>query len=175
MVLDVNQEDGKYAAVVKVSNDEPITVTLKKEGTAFNSTVITKEQLSANSLKVDIKSEPLNAGQTYNIKDILYGTDSYELASSSKLILTRFAEYLKDNSSLKIAIHGHTDDLGDDTRNLQLSEARAKQVMQYLIENGVESTRLTSQGFGEKKPKYPNNSAENRSKNRRTEFLLISE
>lgn len=175
MVLDVNQEDGKYAAVVKVSNDEPITVTLKKEGTAFNSTVITKEQLTANSLKVDIKSEQLNAGQTYNIKDILYGTDSYELASSSKLILTRFAEYLKDNSSLKIAIHGHTDDLGDDTRNLQLSEARAKQVMQYLIDNGVESTRLTSQGFGEKKPKYPNNSAENRSKNRRTEFLLISE
>jgi outer membrane protein OmpA-like peptidoglycan-associated protein len=65
--------------------------------------------------------------------------------------------------------------LGDDTKNLALSEFRAKQVMQYLVNAGIESTRISSQGFGEKKPKFPNTSAENRAKNRRTEFLLISE
>jgi outer membrane protein OmpA-like peptidoglycan-associated protein len=175
MVLDVNQEDGKYAAVVKVNANEPITVTLKKEGTAFNSSVITKEQLTTNSLTVNMTSEALKAGKTYNIKDILYGTDSYELTNTTKLILKRFAEYLTENASLKIAIQGHTDDLGDDNKNLALSESRAKAVMEYLIEEGVEKERLSSKGFGEKQPKFPNNSDANRAKNRRTEFLLLSE
>ena len=175
MVLNVNEEDGKYAAVVKVNSSEPITVTLKKEGTAFNSSVITKEQMTTNSLTVNMTSEALKAGKTYNIKDILYGTDSYELTNTTKLILKRFAEYLTENSSLKIAIQGHTDDLGDDNKNLALSESRAKAVMDYLIEEGVAKERLSSKGFGEKQPKFPNNSDANRAKNRRTEFLLLSE
>ncbi len=175
VTLDVNPEDGKYAAVVKVSGNEPITVTLKKEGSAFNSTVITQEQLANNSIKLDVKVEALKEGKTYNIKDILYGTDSYELTENSKLILQRFADYLRENPTFKISIHGHTDDLGDDAKNLTLSENRAKQVMEYLIANGIEKTRLSSQGFGEKKPKVPNTDQENRAKNRRTEFLFVSE
>ena len=175
MVLDVNNEDGKYAAVLKMNTDEPITVTLKKEGSAFNSTVITKDQLNANSVTVSMKSEALKAGKTYNIKDILFGTDSYELAENSTLILKRFAEYLNENGSLSIAIHGHTDDLGDDEKNLALSESRANAVLRYLVAQGVDATRLSSKGFGEKNPKYPNTNDQNRAKNRRTEFLLISQ
>ncbi len=175
VILDVNNEDGKYAAVLKLNNDEPITVTLKKEGSAFNSSVITKDQLNANSVTLSLKSETLKTGQTYNIKDILFGTDSYELTENSALILKRFSEYLKENASLHIAIHGHTDDLGDDEKNLLLSESRANAVLKFLITQGVEATRLSSKGFGEKNPKYPNTNGENRAKNRRTEFLLISQ
>ena len=175
ITYNVNQEDGKYAAVIKVDPTTPVTVTLKKEGAAFNSTILTSESLSNNSAKLNIKSEKLKTGQTYNINDILYETDSYELTENSKIILSRFSEYLKDNASLKIMIQGHTDDLGDDAKNLALSEYRAKQVMQYLVSVGIEASRISSQGFGEKKPKFPNTSSENRAKNRRTEFLLISE
>lgn len=175
VLLDVNNEDGKYAAVLKLNHDEPITVTLKKEGSAFNSSVITKDQLNANSVTLSMKSETLKTGQTYNIKDILFGTDSYELTENSALILKRFSEYLKENASLHIAIHGHTDDLGDDEKNLLLSESRANEVLKFLITQGVEATRLSSKGFGEKNPKYPNTNSENRAKNRRTEFLLISQ
>ena len=175
VVLDVNNEDGKYAAVIKMNTDEPITVTLKKEGSAFNSSIITKDQLNANSVTVSLKSEALKAGKTYNIKDILFGTDSYELAESSTLILKRFSEYLNENASLTIAIHGHTDDLGDDEKNLALSESRANTVLKFLVAQGVDATRLSSKGFGEKNPKFPNTNDQNRAKNRRTEFLLISQ
>ena len=105
----------------------------------------------------------------------MFGTDSYELAENSTLILKRFAEYLNENGSLSIAIHGHTDDLGDDEKNLALSESRANAVLRYLVAQGVDATRLSSKGFGEKNPKYPNTNDQNRAKNRRTEFLLISQ
>jgi outer membrane protein OmpA-like peptidoglycan-associated protein len=173
--IQVNKEDGKYAAVVKVKKEEPLTVTLKKEGTAFNSQVLTKENLSSNSVKVDMSVEKLKPGKSYNINDILFGTDSYVLAEKSKLILSRFADYLKENGTLKISIHGHTDDLGDDNQNLLLSQNRAKAVKDFIVSNGIDAKRVSSEGFGEKKPKVPNTNNENRAKNRRTEFLLISE
>lgn len=175
VIYNVNQEDGKYAAVVKVKNDEPITVTLKKEGTAFNSQIINPKDLQVNSVEKNVQVEKLQSGKTYNINDILFASDSYELEVNTKIILTRFAEYLLENSSLKIAIHGHTDDLGDDNQNLILSKNRAKAVMDFLVAKGIESSRLSSEGFGEKKPKLPNTSNQNRAKNRRTEFLLLSE
>jgi outer membrane protein OmpA-like peptidoglycan-associated protein len=82
---------------------------------------------------------------------------------------------LKENPTFKIAIHGHTDDLGDDAKNLLLSENRAKAVVEFLVQQGVTADRLSAKGFGETKPKVPNTSNENRSKNRRTEFLFVSE
>ena len=175
MTLDVSQDDGNYAAVVEVNKDEPVTVTLKKEGSAFSSKVLSTEELSANSVKVDVTVQNLKAGQSYNINDLLYGTDSYVLEENSKLILARFADYLQENPTFKIAIHGHTDDLGDDAKNLLLSENRAKAVVDFLVNQGVKSDRLSAKGFGESKPKVPNTSNENRSKNRRTEFLFVSE
>jgi outer membrane protein OmpA-like peptidoglycan-associated protein len=175
MTLDVSQDDGNYAAVVEVNKDEPVTVTLKKEGSAFSSKVLTNDELSANSVKVDVTVQNLKAGQTYNINDLLYGTDSYELQENSKLILARFADYLNENATFKIAIHGHTDDVGDDAKNLMLSENRAKAVVEYLTKQGVTANRLSAKGFGETKPKVPNTSNENRAKNRRTEFLFVSD
>lgn len=175
MSIDVSKDDGNYAAVVEISKGEPITVTLKKEGTAFASNILTTEELTSNSVKIDLTAQKLKTGQSYNIDDILFSTDSYELQENSKLILTRFSDYLKENASFKIAIHGHTDDQGDDAKNLSLSENRAKSVVKFLMEQGITSERLSSKGFGETKPKVPNTSAENRAKNRRTEFLLVSE
>jgi len=175
ITIDVSPDDGNYAAAVEVVKDEPITVTLKKEGSAFSSKVLTSEELNTNNVKVDVAVQTLKPGKSYNIEDLLFGIDSYELPSSSQLILTRFADYLKENPTLTIAIHGHTDDVGDDSKNLILSENRAKTAVNYLIDQGIDGNRLSAKGFGESKPKVPNTNALNRSKNRRTEFLLISE
>jgi len=175
MTLDVSKDDGNYAAVVEVTKDEAVTVTLKKEGSAFSSKVITPEALNTNSLKVDMTAQTLKAGQSYNIEDLLFETDSYELQKNSSLIMARFSDYLKENPTFKIAIHGHTDDVGDDAKNLKLSENRAKAVVEYLVQQGVSKERLTYQGFGESKPKFPNTTNENRAKNRRTEFLFVSQ
>ena len=77
---------------------------------------------------------------------------------------------LEDFPELRIKINGHTDSIGDDASNLQLSEARAKAVLEYLVQKGIAFERLRSEGFGETRPVADNESEEGRRLNRRTEF-----
>ena len=74
---------------------------------------------------------------------------------------------------MKVAIHGHTDSVGDDQANFLLSTQRAKSVHDFLITMGISSTRLSYEGFGEQKPLETNKTEEGRSQNRRTEFFII--
>lgn len=80
---------------------------------------------------------------------------------------------LKENPDLKISLDGHTCDLGSDKHNQTLSEKRAKAVQSYLIDKGIEESRLTPKGFGEKNPAYANDNETNRSKNRRVELTVV--
>ena len=84
-----------------------------------------------------------------------------------------FAKYLMSNPQLNIRINGHTDDLGNEESNLQLSQSRADDVKRYLIERGVSEERMTASGFGEIMPRVANVDAESRAKNRRTEFEIV--
>ena len=90
---------------------------------------------------------------------------------------------LKANPSIKIQIAGHTDTRGDATDNMKLSDARAKSVMDYLIANGIEATRLSSKGYGETKPIYSDEEIAKQTtdaakeklhqENRRTEYTIV--
>jgi outer membrane protein OmpA-like peptidoglycan-associated protein len=72
-----------------------------------------------------------------------------------------------------VIIEGHTDDTGNEEHNLELSENRAKSVMNYLAGRGIPVKRLSFLGMGETTPLYPNTSDENRRRNRRVDFLLL--
>jgi outer membrane protein OmpA-like peptidoglycan-associated protein len=117
--------------------------------------------------------DSLVAGKPYTIADILYTTDSYELNKAAKVILIGFAKYLQSNPSLNIRINGHTDDLGNEDSNLQLSQARAEEVKRFLSEKGVSAERMTASGFGESMPRVSNEDPESRAMNRRTEFEIV--
>lgn len=173
----VNGDDGKYAAVVKVSQKQDITVSINKEGYAYNAKVIEKETLAktdGTAIKTGkLKIDTVEVGKAFSIDDIVFDSDSYTLTAKSKYILNGLSAYLMKNSHLKFAINGHTDDLGDDEKNRQLSQNRSDAVKNYLIEKGIEADRLKAKGFGESKPKFPNTSDANRAKNRRTEFEVI--
>ena len=173
----VNGDDGKYAAVVKVSKNQDITLSVNKEGYAYNAKVIEKETFIKNdglSIKTGkLKIDTIEVGKKFSIDDIVFDSDSYLLTEKSKYILNGFSAYLFKNSNLKISINGHTDDLGDDEKNRQLSQNRSDAVKNYLILKGIEADRLKARGFGESKPKFPNVNELNRSKNRRTEFEVL--
>jgi outer membrane protein OmpA-like peptidoglycan-associated protein len=173
----VNGDDGKYAAVVKVSQKQDITVSVNKEGYAFNAKVIEKETIEKRdspTIKTGkLKIDTVEVGKSFSIDDIVFASDSYILTQKSQFILNGLASYLLKNTHLKVAINGHTDDLGDDEKNRQLSQNRSDAVKNYLIEKGIEAGRLTAKGFGEAKPKFPNSNDANRSKNRRTEFEVV--
>ena len=173
--IKVNGDDGKYAAIVKIEEAQDIMVTIKKEGVAFDSKLIEKESFGAGDPIIrdnKLSVRELKEGEAYTINDILFASSSAELNENSKFILKSFAGFLIDNPTINVSIQGHTDDLGEENKNLILSENRAKSVMNYLVSMGVKAERLNAKGFGESKPKLPNTSDENRSQNRRTEFLI---
>ncbi|MBK6952100.1 MAG: OmpA family protein [Crocinitomicaceae bacterium] len=124
--------------------------------------------MSGIQMEIDV----IKVGKAFTIDDILFDTDSYVLSSDSKFILDQFVKFLNENPTVTVTIQGHTDDLGDDFHNKELSASRAKSVMDYIISKGISADRLKSEGYGESKPKVPNNSTQNRAQNRRTDFLI---
>ena len=85
-------------------------------------------------------------------------------------ILEDVARVLKQAPQLAVTIAGHTDDRGDAATNLALSDARARAVVRWLTEHGIEQSRMQSAGFGPERPVAPNTTAEGRAKNRRVDI-----
>jgi outer membrane protein OmpA-like peptidoglycan-associated protein len=175
--FDVNGDDGKYAAVVKVSSAQDVTISVNKDGMAYNAKVIEKEVIenrTSSSIQTgNIKTDSIKPGKAYELDEIYFATDSWELNKRSTLLLNGFSNYLKKNTNLKISVNGHTDDVGDDEQNRILSQKRADAVKAYLVEKGVNSDQIEAIGFGETKPRVPNTNDANRAKNRRTEFVIL--
>ena len=95
-----------------------------------------------------------------------------KLLDSSKEELNKLTKHLLENKDVKAEIIGHTDNLGDDQVNQQLSQARAESVRQYLIKGGVDGNRIKAIGKGESEPKTSNDTPEGRAMNRRVELRL---
>lgn len=121
----------------------------------------------------DLSRQPLEAGATIRLKNIYFEFDKDELMPRSFVELNKLLKILQDNPRMVIEIAGHTDDLGNDAYNLDLSRRRAKSVMQFLLENKIPATRLRSRGEGEAKPVATNATDEGRAQNRRVEFVVL--
>ena len=120
-----------------------------------------------------IELQPLQAGAEMNLYNIYFEPDSFNLLPGSEPELQKLITFLKENSGVNVEIQGHTDDTGSPEHNLQLSELRAKSVVNYLIKNGIEKNRLTSKGYGQNFPVASNNTEEGRSLNRRTTIKIL--
>lgn len=116
------------------------------------------------------KDNPLAQKDKVVLEGVIFDIGQTTLNSSSKVALEKIIRYLKENKNLNGEIAGHTDNSGDPYSNQQLSEARAKAVYDYLINEGIETARLHYKGYGDKEPIADNNSEINRAKNRRIEF-----
>ena len=91
---------------------------------------------------------------------------------SSFAELDNLAQYLKENTETIISISGHTDNTGTEEHNLQLSEARAKAVADYLAAKNLDKARISFKGFGSSVPITSNETEEGRKQNRRVDFIL---
>jgi outer membrane protein OmpA-like peptidoglycan-associated protein len=121
----------------------------------------------------DLEIVPFEKGQSLTINNIFFETGSANLKKESCFELDRLVKHMKDNPNLIIEVSGHTDNVGADDMNMDLSIRRAKAVCNYLNKNGIDRSRLRYFGFGETKPIVPNNSPANRQKNRRVEVKFI--
>jgi peptidoglycan-associated lipoprotein len=104
---------------------------------------------------------------------ILFAFDDYSLSSKSEDRLNKIAEWLKKNPDTRIQIQGYTCDIGTDEYNLALGEERAESALKYLERLGVDSSRVSRISYGKERPIVPNSDEENRSLNRRDEFVML--
>ena len=127
---------------------------------------------SANYLSnVDVVE--LSVGDAFILQNIQFEYNSSELTGDSQSGIRVLTDFLKRNPELKVELAGHTDDIGNAAYNQKLSAERAEVVRQALIDNGIEDSRLTANGYGASKPLWPNDSDEHRALNRRTEMIII--
>ncbi|MFN8356740.1 MAG: OmpA family protein [Spirosomataceae bacterium] len=130
---------------------------------------------SSEAFKDRVKRIPLSLlkkDEVVALNDITFETGKADLKPDSFEELDRLVTLMKDNEKIQVELSAHTDDVGNDDTNLKLSEKRAKSVMDYLVSKGIKADRMTSKGYGETQPLVPNDSDENRAKNRRVQFKI---
>lgn len=186
-VLSKSKSDCEGEFVITLPIGKNYMLNVSKEGYLFHSEnfALTEKKDFAEPflLKIDLVPIPedlTNTGETAKPKskpivlnNVFFETGSAALQDVSKIELNRLKNLLEANASLKIQINGHTDNVGDQAANLELSTNRAKAVYDYLIENGIAASRLSFKGFGETESIATNTTAEGRQKNRRTEFVIL--
>ncbi|MBU2651047.1 MAG: OmpA family protein [Bacteroidetes bacterium] len=125
-------------------------------------------------MEKDIMLKKVEVGSKIVLKNIFFEFNKATLKPESIPELERLIKLLNDVPSLKIEISGHTDNVGSELYNQDLSEKRAQAVVEYLVDKGVEQDRLTYKGYGFAQPIAGNDTEEGRAMNRRTEFKVIS-
>ncbi|MBL4593521.1 MAG: PD40 domain-containing protein, partial [Flavobacteriales bacterium] len=125
----IDKETGEYVAVITVEKDQDILLTAKKKGYAFSSQLISSNEIvvgkPVKTKKVEIK--PIEIGEAYQINDINFATNSYEITPRIVLILSEFIDFLQVNDNLKIAINGYTDNIGDPKKTYPFLKTGQKQ------------------------------------------------
>src|SRR6266513_3134749 len=111
-------------------------------------------------------------GLIVNMSDVLFDTGSYTLKPGAREKLAKISGIVLAHPGLSLQIEGHTDSIGGDDFNQQLSERRADSVRDFLAEQGVAGSSITARGFGKNQPVATNDTAEGRQRNRRVELVV---
>ncbi|MFT5570344.1 MAG: outer membrane protein OmpA-like peptidoglycan-associated protein, partial [Cyclobacteriaceae bacterium] len=167
-----NSSSGEYLVVLPAGRDYSMSATSK--GFFFYSQSF---ELPADTtyaeISLNIMLEPIEKGTKVVLNNIFFESGRAELKPISYVELNKAVDLLEDNPSMIIEIGGHTDDVGSETLNQQLSQKRAQAVVDYMILAGIEKTRLQAKGFGETQPIADNTTSDGKAKNRRTEFEIV--
>lgn len=111
---------------------------------------------------------------TLNENTVNFDFNSANLTSLAKSNLDKLVTVLKNNPDTNINIYGHTDSVGSDAVNLRISAQRAQAVKNYMVANGIASSRMFTEGLGKGSPIASNDTDAGRAKNRRVEFAITA-
>jgi outer membrane protein OmpA-like peptidoglycan-associated protein len=166
-----------------IAFDKDFTLKITAEGYLNSSTRIKTSDLKIDSsktlqeLSVIVYLHPKLYEVEFDIKDIYYDYDKYNIREDAKPPLNNLVQLLKDNPSVSVRIASHTDCRGTKVYNEKLSGLRAASVVDYLIAQGIDSHRLSSIGYGESRPvtncKCSDCTEAQHQSNRRTTFELL--
>jgi len=170
--INSNSATGKY--LVSLPSGKNYGIAVNAKGYLFHSENVTiPPSTGYQEIIRDIALKKIIVGSKVVLNNIFFDYDKATLRSESIAELDRLVNLLKNSSSLKIQISGHTDNKGSADYNQKLSENRAKSVVDYLIEKGINKDRLQYKGYGFANPVAPNDTEDGRQLNRRTEFEIL--
>ena len=180
-----NFDDGSIFNTVATTGDDATYEIELPIGSKFAMFADADEYLSENQnfssenktlnevIERDIYVVPLEVGQSIRLNNIFFDFAKATLREESFHELDRILPYFEKFPNLKIEISGHTDAVGSDNANQQLSEARAKSVREYLIQRGIRIDLIEAVGYGETMPVASNDFDDGRQLNRRVEFMVL--
>lgn len=171
-VANYNSATGEYKLELPQNNEYTINAACSGFYPVYE-TVAKTESPENIYIKRDLYITPIEVGQSVKINNIFFETGKANLMPASFSELNRVIKFLSDNPTIKIQIQGHTDNVGNAVKNLALSKARAKAVASYITDNGIEVSRISSEGFGSTKPVADNKTAAGKASNRRVEFKIV--
>jgi len=175
----ISGNDGLYAFTVNIKR--PYRIIFEKSNYFTKSIAIANyDKLNKDTLLNDNNClQPFEVNKPIVIKNILYDYNKADLRPESKTVLDELVKVLNDNPKIKIELSSHTDSIGSDAYNINLSQARAQSCVDYIIANGIDKTRITARGYGKSRPVAPNSmpdgtdNPDGRQLNRRTEFTVL--
>lgn len=163
---------GKY--LITLPSGKNYGIAIKADGYLFHSENFNiPSDANFKTYVKNIQLKRIEVGKSVVLRNIFFDTNKYELRPESKTELDRLKSILIENPQIRMEISGHTDSDGSAELNAKLSENRAKSVVDYLVNEGIDQSRLTYMGYGESKPVASNDTPEGKQENRRTEFKII--
>lgn len=167
-----NSETGKF--LVSLPSGKNYGIAVIAEDYLFYSENFNLPEMSDYQLvKKEIHLQNVCIGCKIILRNVFFDTGKFALRPESSTELERLLKLLNDIPRIKVEISGHTDNTGSEPLNLQLSENRAKSVVDYLVKKGIESNRVMYKGYGSSEPVASNDTYQGRQLNRRTEFKII--
>jgi len=167
-----DMQTGEYLACIQTGSNVLLNVSAKGYPFYSENFQVEKSYTSLQPYLKDIVLQKAEVGTVVVLKNIFFDFDRSDLKPESFEEMDRLVSYLEHNN-VNIEIGGHTDDQGSDEYNDRLSQERAKAVYDYLVQHGIDSSRLSYRGYGKRQPIADNTSEEGRAANRRTEFKIV--
>lgn len=125
------------------------------------------------SIKKDIELVAIKKGEKIRLNNVFFETGLSSLSPASHNELDLIVDLLQNNTSLKVEIGGHTDNVGEASANISLSQKRADVVVNYILLKGIDKSRLVAKGYGSLEPVGDNREEIGRQLNRRTELKIV--
>lgn len=167
------ESDGRTGEFTMLYPDKPASgLYVEKQGYLPKIYNVDRDSLQ-NKKNLDVELTPVAAGEEFIFENIFFDFDKDDLRPESRSSLKRLTSFLNDNPSLKILIAGHTDNVGSESYNKDLSLRRAERVKAFLISNAISEERLSTIGLGSAMPVVGNDNPENRALNRRITVKII--
>jgi len=167
-------ETGEF--LVTIPTSRKLALNVSREGYLFYSDnfEIAGETSAIKPFLKDIPLSAIKVGESVVLRNIFFETAQYTLKDESRIELDRLAGLLERNPKIRIEIGGHTDNVGGESYNNELSLNRARAVYEYLVTKGISKDRLSYKGYGYSQPVDSNDTEAGRANNRRTAFRIVA-